>query len=203
MSETHIEAPSQLNGPTPVRRSKSELATSTVDGSVVAFDVVGGESVSIDVAKLHPASQLEQAILGYRTSQRLAIQKMEDPAKIADVLRSRIAKMQAGEPTVGTRRRGAAAKEPDELTQALANLLGKTTDFVENTYYNNWFKSPDSGCEFRTSNGKTRIYGKQKALAILRADARVKAEIDKIVKARTGGKSTQPKNLDLGSFAAT
>jgi hypothetical protein len=200
MSEQHVEMNTGLNGPTAsTKRKKGELAKSTVDGSVTTWTVSNGESVTYDVATFPPAVQMAEAVVGARTDVRLSFLKMDDPAKIAEAIRKRVAQMQAGELSTGTRSR--TPKEPDELTQAVANVRSKSTQWVDDKFYPAYFAdSARSGCETRTANGKVRIYHKKEALARLRRDPSISAEIQKIVKAR-GGKADPAQKLDLASIA--
>jgi len=207
MSEQHTStSPQAGNGsdaaPATGKKKKSGVAKSTVAGSVVTYTVVGGETAIVDVAKLSPAVQLEHAIEGVRNHLRLSFQKVEDPVKALGLLRTRIAKMVSGDTTKTSRR---AVKEPDALTQALANLTGKTVDFVENTWFPRYFASKDSGCTTNTVNGKTRMYGKSEALARLTADPGIKPEYDKIMRERAAAvakTATPVKRLDLNSVTA-
>src|SRR6266404_5864664 len=203
MSEQHPNTTPQTgNGSAPTTRTKKEIvAKSAVVGSVVTYTFTNGETAVCDVSKLPPKTLLEYAVEGVRNSGRLAFQKMEDPARAALATRTRFEKMLSGDTTKTSRR---AAKETDALTQALVKLTGKSVEFITETWFPRYFASKDSGCTTNTVNGKTRMYGKNEALARLTVDPGIKPEYDKIVRERaaTVAKATPTKRLDLNSVTA-
>src|SRR6266446_8443670 len=200
MSEQHTSTTPQTgNGSVATTtRKKNGVAKSIVTGSVVTYTFTNGETATCDVSKLPPKIQLDYAVEGVRNAGRLAFQKMTDPAKAALATRTRFEKMLSGDVSKVSRH---TTKEPDALTQALANLTGKTVDFVENTWFPRYFASKDSGCTTNTVNGKTRMYGKKEALARLTVDPGIKPEYDKIVRERAAAtaKAAPAKRLDLNS----
>jgi hypothetical protein len=200
MSEQHVEPSSNGSTQPRGRRAKNqEIATSTINGSVVTYRVTGlDEPVSVDVNKLPEHTKLEHTLAGARGSLRLSFQKLTDPKQVLEALKRRAAQMLAGEPTT---RRSREPKQVDELIQALANLRHESPKQILDVWLPAYFASPKSGCNITTSGGKTRVYKKKEALAKLRLASNVAAEIERVVKQR-GGKVGSEK-IDLDSVVAS
>lgn len=203
MSEQHVETnPGNGAGVTiQTRNRKAEIAKSSMENGIVTFVFNDGKTVSCDVKALPSHVQFDHAVEGVRTSGRLSFQKMDDPAKAAEALRARFAKMESGDVTKARTR---SVKETDPLVQAFANLSGKSVKHIEEVSFPRYFKSEESGCRWSTVNGKTRMYGKKEALEKLRLDPGVKPEYDKIVRERAAKatKANPAKKLDLASMTA-
>lgn len=117
----------------------------------------------------------------------------------AAALQMRFDKMLSGQTGGDARRR--STKPVDDLTQALMNMYNKPKEWVENDYIPTYFASASSGCTTNVVGGKTRVYGKARALVWLRAQPRVRAELDKISKARSA-EVNKTNQIDLDALAA-
>jgi hypothetical protein len=198
MSEDHTQANEETGAGETSRRS--QVAETEIEGSTVTFTFANGRVVSLDVSKLPPVAKDRCAAEGARNVGRLSFQKIEDPDKAASALQSKFDKMLAGD-VLGSRRR--RERVVDDLTQALANIYGKSPSYIEETWYPKYFANPISECTFNTDKrGKVKIYGKSQALAALREDARVKEELNKIAKERGTTKKKPTQKIDFESLAA-
>jgi hypothetical protein len=176
---------------------RQQIATSSVEGTVITFTFNDGSTVKLDVAALPQTVREQYAIDGVRNAGRLSFQKQTDPVKAAEALQAKFNNMLSG--NVAPARRSDRMVDP--LTQALANIYGKTPQYIDDVWYDKYFAQAVSGCTTNTDKrGKVRTYGKTAALDKLRRDGRVKAELDKI--ARERGSKKPAEKLDLDSLAA-
>lgn len=197
MSEDHTQVNEETD--TEGKSRRSQIAETEINGSTVTFTFGNGRVVSCDVSKLPQNVQNQYAIEGVRNAGRLSFQKLEDADKAASVLQAKFDRMLAGD-TSSSRRR--TERPVDDLTQALANIYGKSPSYIEETWYPKYFANPVSGCTLNTDKrGKVRVYGKTEALAALRNDQRVKEELNKIAKERGPAKKPTQK-IDFDSLAA-
>ncbi len=183
------------------RARRPEIVETSVSGSVVTYKFTNDEIVTIDVLKLPAATQAHYAVEGVRNAGRLSFQKLDDPVQAAKTLRDKIERMVKGE----TGGHGRVTKhQPTALTQALANITGKSVQFIEDTWYPRYFASEDSGCTRVTVKGKERIYGKTQALDKLSVDPGVKVELDKVMRERQAKVAKLPANkkVDISGLIA-